>query len=427
LMMREALIGAGTEIALQPAIMHWQKTIGQEYGLGDAAANVLFGAVGAAGLSGTFRGASVAYARLANHYIDNEVLNAGFKQLSIDAHLRENDPSITIYGSKTHLEAVDFGERALANGFIPEVRTVTRGNELAFLAKQDAGHVALVERAREEGIDFESTDVEKLVADHLQTTEPIFTPAPTPKKPKLSKFIEGDKDEILVAIAKAGGISRADAESQGIDPASFGLQAAGIKRVFTKEGKTVDEMAEELSQYGYFDGAYSANELVDLITDSLGGMKHYTPEGFGHAKMLELEESERARFADGGEEYIDQLLANLVDDISFSLREINAEINSRPVPTDLELTNFQRVLTDNEIFPELRSKDAIGEQLNELESPEVEAAALADFERNIEANGDDIIYLDDGTAINIRDLQAKFKEDEQVLEAITSCSIGGGG
>jgi hypothetical protein len=132
------------------------------------------------------------------------------------------------------------------------------------------------------------------------------------------------------------------------------------------------------------------------------------------------------RFGDAESEYLDQLLTNVVDDFALSAREINADINSRPVPTEIEYTNFNQVLTDNEIFPELRSKEAISNQLDELDNPEVEAAALSDFERNVEANGDDIIYMDDGSTINIRDLQAKFKEDEQALADITSCSIGGG-
>ncbi len=426
LMMREALIGAGTEVALQPAIMAWQKTIGQEYGLDDAAVNVIFGAVGAAGLSGLFRGASIGYDKLANHYIDNDVLNAGFKQLSIDAHLRENDPSTTIYGMKGHLEAVDFGQRAMENGFIPEARTVTKGNEIDFLAKQDAEHVDLVNRAREAGIDFDDAGaLERFIADHLQKTEPIFTRIEAPIKGKLTGPIDPDSDEILVAIAKAGGVSRDVSERAGVDPAGFGQRAAGIKRIFTKGGKTLDEMAEHLSQYGYFKGEYSENELLDLIRASLGGKKQYTPEGAAFAKAFGEADDDFMRFGDAESDYLDQLLTNVIDDMALSLRELNTEIDSRFLPTDVELTNFQKVLTDNEIFPELRSKDSISDQLDELENPEVEAAALTDFERNVEANGDDIIYMDDGTVMNIRDLQAKFAEDEQVLEAINSCSIGG--
>jgi hypothetical protein len=426
LMFREALVGGATELALQPAIMKWQKEIGQEYGLDEAAANVIFGMAGAAGLSGMFRGASVAYDKLANHYIDNEVLNAGFKQLSIDAHLKENDPSTTVYGSRSHLEAVDFGQRALDNGFIPEARQAAKGNEVEFAAKQDIEHVDLVERARAEGIDFDSDELEDFIVRHLQKTEPIFTPVPKPDKVKYTGRIQEDQDELLVAIAKAGGISREDASSQGIDPASFGLQSSRIKRTFTSGGKSLDDMAEHLSQYGYFKGKYSANELLRLVTDSLGGSKHYTPEGFASAAKRAEADEHTMRFGDAESEYLDQLLTNVVDDFALSAREINADINSRPAPTEIEYTNFNQVLTDNEIFPELRSKEAISNQLDELDNPEVEAAALSDFERNVEANGDDIIYMDDGSTINIRDLQAKFKEDEQALADITSCSIGGG-
>jgi hypothetical protein len=203
------------------------------------------------------------------------------------------------------------------------------------------------------------------------------------------------------------------------------LLASGIKRAFTKKGKTLDGMAEALGELGYFKGKYSENELLDLISKSLRGDKQYSGGGAGKAKGL-AEADGLARLADGDDLYTDQLLSNLVDDMSFSAREINTELNNKLFPDDTQFAHFEKTLADNEMFPEFRSKEEIDEQLDGLENPEVEAAELADFERNIEIDGEDVIYMDDGTVVSIKALKEKFAEDEQTLEAITSCSIGGG-
>lgn len=73
-------------------------------------------------------------------------------------------------------------------------------------------------------------------------------------------------DTFREAIAKRGGISRALAEAEGIDPASF-----KNNRLYRKDGgKTLDEMAEDLNQFGYRseDGSpLTANSLLDIISD----------------------------------------------------------------------------------------------------------------------------------------------------------------
>lgn len=103
-------------------------------------------------------------------------------------------------------------------------------------------------------------------------------------------------DELLTAVAKLGGLSKADAEAQGIDPAHFSEQRAGIKFVFRPSGKSFDAMAEALDAEGYpvqdGQGRYSANTLLDLVTRSLSGSPVYTTAGYD--AMMAAEEVQRA-------------------------------------------------------------------------------------------------------------------------------------
>lgn len=96
-------------------------------------------------------------------------------------------------------------------------------------------------------------------------------------------IVNENVDDLLAAIAKLGGISRKDAEEQGIDSAEFGRRGHGIKRVFTSTGKSLDGMAESLHELGYpvvdDQGRYSANQLLDVLTDALSGKKVYTQNG----------------------------------------------------------------------------------------------------------------------------------------------------
>lgn len=166
--------------------------------------------------------------------------------------------------------------------------------------------------------DWTLTDEPAASAAPVAETMPTTAPAPslsaagaTPTTPKAAKgkafsTIDARKDDLLTAIAKAGGLSREAAEAQGIDPAEFGRRAKafGAGPVFRKSGGMgFDEMAELLSQHGYpvhdDDGRYSGNTLLARVDDSLRGNRVLTPQGIEHeaarqAQMRAEEEALRA-------------------------------------------------------------------------------------------------------------------------------------
>ncbi len=84
-----------------------------------------------------------------------------------------------------------------------------------------------------------------------------------------------ETDDILTAIAKMGGISTEEAISHGFDSEELKTRGHGIKRLFTKNGKGFDRMAEALFEMGYpvvdESGNYTENVLLEAVWDSLRG------------------------------------------------------------------------------------------------------------------------------------------------------------
>jgi hypothetical protein len=143
---------------------------------------------------------------------------------------------------------------------------------------------------------FRNLPKSKWIAERQKRGLSVEETEKTEKKPAKSarpspKAIS-DKDDILAAVAKLGGLNADEAQRQGVDPAHFNKNGSGIMRVFTKTGKnakTYDEMAEALRQYGF--DVPDANALVDQVSRAVNqGEKLYTPRGHEHHAAIMAEE-----------------------------------------------------------------------------------------------------------------------------------------
>jgi len=89
------------------------------------------------------------------------------------------------------------------------------------------------------------------------------------------KEIDPTKDDLLVAIAKMGGVTRAEASSEGFDTPDFklrkGFGGQVVFRAKAEEGKSFDAMREVLSQYGYIDPDSTVNDFTDLLQKAVRG------------------------------------------------------------------------------------------------------------------------------------------------------------
>lgn len=81
--------------------------------------------------------------------------------------------------------------------------------------------------------------------------------------------LDPENDSILTAIAKLGGVSRDEASSQGIDPKEFGRRDHRLNYTFRRDGRSIDELAELLREFGY--PVQDQNSLLDAINNELGG------------------------------------------------------------------------------------------------------------------------------------------------------------
>lgn len=86
--------------------------------------------------------------------------------------------------------------------------------------------------------------------------EDQLTPAPTRSDPDV---VDPSQDSLLVAIAKLGGIRKADVVAEwGVDPSerpASGIFGKPVLRV--TEGHSIDDMRQMLVEYGYLDGNYT--------------------------------------------------------------------------------------------------------------------------------------------------------------------------
>jgi hypothetical protein len=187
----------------------------------------------------------------------------------------------------------------------------------------------------------------------------------------INATVDAGKDSILTAIAKIGGLDRAEAQRQGIDPAEFKRMPVFGKPVFRKNsGKSFDAMAESLSEFGYpvldDKGQYSPNVLLDAISRELAGNPVYTPQGIESAARRDAEE--QAKFEQ------DNWLLDAVDlehtgfDALNDQEQVTAQLQadaSRDLGEDAADTIFERISQQHEQATPEQFNEALRAAFNE--------------------------------------------------------------
>ncbi|MBK8184715.1 MAG: PLxRFG domain-containing protein [Candidatus Competibacteraceae bacterium] len=187
----------------------------------------------------------------------------------------------------------------------------------------------------------------------------------------INATVDAGKDSILTAIAKIGGLDRAEAQRQGIDPAEFQRMPVFGKPVFRKNsGKSFDAMAESLSEFGYpvLDEKrnYSPNVLLDAISRELAGNPVYTPQGIESAARRDAEE--QAKFEQ------DNWLLDAVDlehtgfDALNDQEQVTAQLQaeaSRDLGEDAADTIFERISQQHEQATPDQFNEALRAAFNE--------------------------------------------------------------
>jgi len=99
-----------------------------------------------------------------------------------------------------------------------------------------------------------------------------------------SAKIDLEKDSLLVAAAKKGGLNMDEWSKEGIDPAymkdrGFNNKVFGRPVFRKKGGMTADDLAEMANELGYGQGL-SANDVLELVSKEVSGSPVYTPQGY---------------------------------------------------------------------------------------------------------------------------------------------------
>lgn len=167
--------------------------------------------------------------------------------------------------------------------------------------------------------------------------------ASSQRRARQQAVIDTDTDSMFAAIAKLGSISTKQIKSRwGIDPADIrGLYGAGIRRVATRKGLSLDEMGNRLAEYGYLSrdqhGRFDGRELEELFNNELGGVPHYTPEGFANSAQKQQDaeyaeylskqdatDTELSELSDQAQEFVhDVVLTDKTEDVA-----VDAFLNS---------------------------------------------------------------------------------------------------
>jgi hypothetical protein len=102
-----------------------------------------------------------------------------------------------------------------------------------------------------------------------------------------SRLVDVNRDSLMTAIAKLGGIRRGDAKrSWGYGNNDMKGVRVGIKPVFSDRGLSLDRMGEALHELGYLksdeNGRFDGAELEEHVSNGLSGAHHFTAEGYAH-------------------------------------------------------------------------------------------------------------------------------------------------
>ena len=192
-------------------------------------------------------------------------------------------------------------------------------------------------------------------------------------------------DSLFVAVAKLGGIDRAELEAQwGLDPKEKIAQQGFGKHVLRRDGgRSIDDMRAALMQYGYLDanegGAdWNPREFEDRFFEELGGAPQYSSAADFDA-LQDMRPGDQVVNIEG-------LMAGRLDRAALAEIGLPAEI--------IEHLRGLRMTAKDGLHPDLvaelfgfTSGDELVRTLAAAQPPAVEIEALTDL-RMIERHGD---------------------------------------
>lgn len=421
----EALIQAGVETAAQPTVFAWQKELGQEYDLGDAATNVMGAAVLGGAFTGVARGArptaQATFALMQKSKTFNTAQKGASGYLSRVAHFREADPNPRVV-DELHTNTVEVVDKVVRAGDNPSIADLPMTNK-AFNQIDTVNTRGLSDVQKQTALDVEKFHKPSIDADAISIKSELDTAVQS------SKLLQGEfsrQTGLITRIRQKGGISTTSGFSGELkDIFEGGTGAFTIK----KGGAELDTLARELQDEGFItprvgDEA-TPQDLLDALTSQVG-RKVKSDE-------LLAVENQLGVFARRGidetstVEDIDKIItaerAVVSDDVNSLVAQLNLGKTPKEIADefDLNIDSLPSVLDE---VPIPISNKETDELLGRLDSIDNSKAQTENFKQLVETEGNTVITLEDGTTTTLRQLQKGFDADKTFLEEISTCALG---
>lgn len=439
-LLRSIAIGAGTNVAVealsQPAVGDWQRRLGRDYGLKDIAPNLAMAAALGAGGEALSHGASGLFRRLAAKPEVRGAERAAAEAMERYSYLRDREPSgaydpesVGVHFDNVREAAARFeqGESVVVPDYVREEIALSVKREVDDLLKSEwhrlgysiANDGSIVRTASKQEMRGLMTleDFDKMEANYLANYhEGFFTTLDQLRNPK--KIPAPPKEESLLSfIVKKGGLH----DREGWVKASDGLKER--PGLISNKGIGLDKMLRYAQEAGFlemdgptYETAKEANDLLDLITQELGGKKVYRPEA-------EVRLQEYTEFTKNLDDTDRMLSESLGDWQKLSNAEVVKKLEESGLmqPSAMDRTEYGPDLSTSPF--ESRPLSDMMESVENMDHDIADAALEADFERVITENGDMVVELGD-RRLTLKELLDENKNNEAVLAEITSCASG---
>lgn len=429
----EAGVQATVEAAIQPSVVKWQEELGQEYGVGDALANI----AGAAAFGGIFTGvirgakptAQAAFSKLAESPKLNALQKQGAMYMSRVAHFREANPNVraTSETDLLHRQTLEQVSIKAGNGENISVAELPMSNrdfnainsEITSITK-NVDKPRLIEMQKFQGFDAESLRIRDTL-DELKSQAKVLESTVSKQKTLVGR------------IRQLGGVKSGSDFAGELADLFEGKSGAFTLR---KEGKGLDVLARELEDEGLLIGkggeAAQPQDLLDELDLEIKGLKRTeASEGLVDIDRAIGELESRGILKDASIEDIKKTLQSEDIDIANEANRIISESQfvrdidevSRIFDTSVRSPSNEVPTTFDPEVPPVAASRAV-ELADAYTSTARIDAENTNFKAVVDADPNARVTLEDGTEVSIKDLTKSFEEDEKLLQEITTCAVG---
>lgn len=376
-------LNMGVEAAMQPTIMDWQKELQQEYGLSDAALNVITaGMVGGAAvpiIRGVKNSARIVLSKISGDKRYPAEVRQAAASMERYEHFREADPAAGTVREdfNQHLRNIQKTAEAMESG-----RPV-RSEEIYVSAIRPQNQAAReFIGINEERIKAQEAEIQKIKAE----LSPLAG----------NKLSRGERKQLRAEIRELKyRLSQISEKIEQVEKRK-GLPARQAKKEAQERGKEL--AAQERAEL---------QEKIDIAEQKLERNKEFSE---AEADLSRLEQGlVPERFAER---------------VNRAAERVQVQPVVERIPEPKKLEEHEELVKQGVLDAQPVERSVYEEQLEEALSDDAFAAMEAEFNRMLNDNPDLVVTLEDGTQRTLREIADEFESEESFISEISSCAIG---